>query len=28
LLLLIFSPDGSGIPRFWAWIQRTAGNSS
>ena len=19
------STDGSGIPRFWAWIQRTAG---
>jgi hypothetical protein len=21
------SPDGSGIPRFFAWIQRTAGES-
>jgi hypothetical protein len=21
----VFSPDGSGIPRFFAWIQRTAG---
>jgi len=22
------SPDGSGIPRFFAWIKRTAGKSS
>jgi len=22
------SPDGSGIPGFLAWIERTAGNSS
>jgi hypothetical protein len=24
----LFSPDSSGIPRFFAWIQRIAGKSS